>query len=224
MGSGGTDVSAAGSGGASASGGSSAIGSGGTDAIGSGGTDASGGAGGANASGSGGAGGTNAGGGAGAGGAGGKGGAGGTAADASCNADDDCVLCVTPLSDALPCCAGCPIAMSQAQCDEATAAMEQCPPNDPLACPQILCVNPGTPSCQNNTCVSVDGFTPVLDPDCDACTRVRNTTVCNDAQPIQWECFTGFPSDNVIDNCTDLATAIPRYCCGEEVGSSCGDF
>jgi len=85
------------------------------------------------------------------------GGAGG--ADNSCSGDGDCVLCTVPLSTEMPCCAGCPTVMSQAQCEAARAAVPgECKARLIPVCPSILCVAPGSPKCEGGMCVMVDGI------------------------------------------------------------------
>ena len=95
------------------------------------------------------------------GGTGGESGEGGSAGavDNHCSSDADCVLCSTPLSAEMPCCDGCPTVMSQAQCDAMEAAGKgDCQQNLIPVCPAILCVNPGSPKCDNGMCVSVAGL------------------------------------------------------------------
>lgn len=91
----------------------------------------------------------------------GEGGSAGQAdVDDSCESDGDCVLCTLPLSGEMPCCDGCPVVKSQAQCDaeRAAAADEDCKPGLLPVCPTILCVAPGSPKCEAGTCISVPGL------------------------------------------------------------------
>ena len=73
-------------------------------------------------------------------------------------------------------------------------------------------------------CVSAGGIGPVPDPDCATCTRVVDVATCGKDRPVHWQCLNGFPGANVIDSCTDRATALPRYCCPDDFGKHCGDF
>lgn len=53
------------------------------------------------------------------------------------------------------------------------------------------------------------------------CDLFRQGGRCAEGRPILWECFGPGPLPMLAAECTDLATAIPRYCCPEDFDPNC---
>ena len=65
-------------------------------------------------------------------------------------------------------------------------------------------------------CSDPEGTCKAEPPQCGDCEPTAFDSFCGDddhERGVLWVCYSGPTPQQILDNCTDLATQIPRYCC-----------